>query len=98
MKRLSFFLGIFSVGLVAFLGLTGQFGGPQENSDLADVEEINLEPVDQNRMSYRSYDMIRGRLRFLLKGHMDASSGVVISPENLVNQTTLIDAVIELPV
>ncbi|MGB1660893.1 MAG: hypothetical protein ACPHP7_06440 [Planctomycetota bacterium] len=98
MKRLSFFLGIFSVGLVAFLGLTGQFGGPQENGDLSDVEELDLEPVNQNRMSYRSYDMIRGRLRFLLKGHMDASSGVVISPENLVNQTTLIDAVIELPV
>ena len=98
MKRLSFFLGIFSVGLVAFLGLTGQFGGQNENSDFSEVEEVDLNPVDQNRMSYRSYDMIRGRLRFLLKGHMDASSGVVISPENLVSQTTLIDAVIELPV
>ena len=98
MKRLSFFLGIFSVGLVAFLALTGQFGGKDTDGEFADTDEVDLEPVEQNRMSYRSYDLIRGRLRFLLKGHMDNSSGVVLSAENLVSQTTLIDAVIELPV
>ncbi|MAJ29166.1 hypothetical protein CBD41_07095 [bacterium TMED181] len=98
MKRLSFFLGIFSVGLVAFLVLTGQFGGREETDEFSDSDEIDINPLNQNRMSYRSYDMIRGRLRFLLKGHMDSTSGVVISPENLVRQTTLIDAIIELPV
>jgi len=97
MKRLSFFIGIFSVGLVAFLILTGQFTGSGSERSDSEAEEIDLNPVEKNRMSYRSYDLIRGRLRFLLKGYMDNSSGVVLSAENLVRQTTLIDAVIELP-
>ena len=54
MKRLSFFLGIFSVGLVAFLVLTGQFGGREETDEFSDSDEIDINPLNQNRMSYRS--------------------------------------------
>ena len=47
MKRLSFFLGVFSMGLVAFLVLTGQFGSSEENSTLPSFELEELAPLDQ---------------------------------------------------
>ena len=49
-------------------------------------------------MTFRSHDPIRGRLRFVLKGDLDISSGVTFSSENLTQQRTLVDTTIELPV
>ncbi|MEC9476297.1 MAG: hypothetical protein VX764_04590 [Planctomycetota bacterium] len=97
MKRLSFFLGVFSVGLVAFLLLTGQFGSPEIDPS-SSTEPDRFPEVKQNRVTHHSYDYTLGRLRFTLRGEMDLSSGVVLSPENLVSQRALIDATIELPV
>jgi len=97
LKRLSFFLGVFSVGLVVFLLLTGQFGGLESGSESTTAAE-NFPTVEQNRVTHHSYDYSLGRLRFTLRGQMDLSSGVVLSPENLISQRALIDATIELPV
>ena len=97
MKRLSFFLGVFSVGLVVFLLLTGQFGGLESGSESTTAAE-NFPTVEQNRVTHHSYDYSLGRLRFTLRGQMDLSSGVVLSPENLISKRALIDATIELPV
>ena len=98
MKRLSFFLGVFSMGLVAFLVLTGQFGSSEENSTLPSFELEELAPLTRNQVTFRSHDPIRGRLRFVLKGDLDISSGVTFSSENLTQQRTLVDTTIELPV
>ncbi len=97
-KRLSFFLGVFSMGLVAFLVLTGQFGSSEENSTLPSFELEELAPLTRNQVTFRSHDPIRGRLRFVLKGDLDISSGVTFSSENLTQQRTLVDTTIELPV
>ncbi|MDE0960659.1 MAG: hypothetical protein OSB09_07750 [Planctomycetota bacterium] len=97
MSRLAFFLGVFSVGLVVFLLLTGQFQGRDES-----FEEVEPEPEvdvsEQNRVTHHSYDYSLGRLRFTLRGLVDLSSGLVLSPNNLVNQRDLLDASIEMPV
>ncbi len=97
MKRISFFIGVFSVGLVVFLLLTGQFGGIGASEEETTTGDAFPE-VTQNRVTHHSYDYSLGRLRFTLRGLMDLSSGVVLSPENLISQRTLIDATIELPV
>ncbi|MGE4619600.1 MAG: hypothetical protein AAEJ04_07310, partial [Planctomycetota bacterium] len=97
MKRISFFLGVFSVGLVVFLLLTGQFGGLESASNVDPAAETFPE-VEQNRVTHHSYDYSLGRLRFTLRGEMDLSSGLVLSADNLVSQRALLDATIELPV
>ena len=97
MSRLAFFLGVFSVGLVVFLFMTGQFSASDENQ--AGVSPI--EPIDQtdlNRVTHHSYDYSLGRLRFTLRGEVDLTSGVVLSPESLVSQRDLLSASIEMPV
>ena len=97
MKRISFFLGVFSVGLVVFLLLTGQFGGIGASEEETTTGDAFPE-VTRNRVTHHSYDYTLGRLRFTLRGLMELSSGVVLSSENLISQRTLIDATIELPV
>lgn len=97
MSRLAFFLGVFSVGLVVFLFLTGQFSISDENPDgVSPIEPI--ETTDLNRVTHHSYDYALGRLRFTLRGEVDLTSGLVLSPENLVSQRDLISASIEMPV
>jgi lipopolysaccharide export system protein LptA len=97
LSRLAFFLGVFSVGLVVFLFLTGQFSISDENPDgVSPIEPI--ETTDLNRVTHHSYDYALGRLRFTLRGEVDLTSGLVLSPENLVSQRDLISASIEMPV
>ena len=97
MKRLAFFLGVFSVGLVVFLLLTGQFQGTEETFENIETEPP-LETIEQNHVTLPFYDYSLGRLRFTLRGLIDLSSGLVLSPDNLVNQSDLLDASIEMPV
>ncbi|RTZ88461.1 MAG: hypothetical protein DSY92_10990 [Planctomycetota bacterium] len=97
MSRLAFFLGVFSVGLVVFLFLTGQFSISDENPDgVSPIEPI--EPIDRNRVSAPFYDYSFGRLRFILRGEVDLTSGLVLSPDSLESQRDLLSASIEMPV
>ena len=97
MSRITFFLGVFSIGLVAFLFFTGQFQGtPEEPLEGFDLEP--LLPSDQNRVVHHSHDYSLGRWRYTLRGRIDLSSGVVLSPDTLIRQKDLLDVTIEMPV
>ena len=97
MSRITFFLGVFSIGLVAFLFFTGQFqGAPEEPLEGFDLEP--LLPSDQNRVVHHSHDYSLGRWRYTLRGRIDLSSGVVLSPDTLIRQKDLLDVTIEMPV
>ena len=97
MRRFTFFLGVFSVGLVVFLLLTGQFQGTEETFENIETEPP-LDATEQNHVILPFYDYSLGRLRFTLRGLVDLSSGLVLSPGNLMNQSDLLDASIEMPV
>ncbi|HIG05772.1 MAG TPA: hypothetical protein EYQ08_08610 [Planctomycetes bacterium] len=97
MRRFTFFLGVFSVGLVVFLLLTGQFQGTEETFENIETEPP-LDATEQNHVVLPFYDYSLGRLRFTLRGLVDLSSGLVLSPGNLMNQSDLLDASIEMPV
>jgi len=88
LRRFTFFLGVFSVGLVVFLLLTGQFQGTEEPIENTETEPP-LDVTEQNHVTHRSYDYSLGRLRFTLRGLVDLSSGLVLSPDNLVNQRAI---------
>ncbi len=97
MSRLAFFLGVFSVGLVVFLFMTGQFSATDDNPEGASpIEPIDL--TELNRVSAPFYDYSLGRLRFILRGEVDLTSGLVLSPDNLNSQRDLLSASIEMPV
>ena len=100
MKRFSFFLAVFSVGLMTFMVLTGQFYkmfGDNEPAG-ATVPEVPTIETGGNRLVYRNYDFKAGRLRFTVEGVMASSGGLVLSPESLQQQREINDARISIPI
>lgn len=106
MKRFSFFLAVFSVGLLLFLLLTGQFGTltggggpPPEGGGTAATEPIQEPSRGEKRITYHKHDYERGRLEFTLRGAIEGSSEMRISsnPEELGQPRALRDAELEIP-
>jgi len=106
MKRFSFFLAVFSVGLVLFLLLTGQFGrlsrdgGSSREEAATPIETLPGGPTrGEKRITYQEYDYDRGRLVFTLRGAIEGSSEMRITsnPEELGQARALRDAEVEVP-
>lgn len=106
MRRFSFFIAVFSIGLVLFLLLTGQFGklfqGAGGDRDTAtettDAPESPFDAVDENIITYHNHDYDRGRIRFTIRGSIDGSSELNVSPQAINQQRTLSNAQVEIPI
>ncbi|MFQ5653995.1 MAG: hypothetical protein ACE5GW_04610, partial [Planctomycetota bacterium] len=102
MKRFSFFLAVFSVGLVVFLLLTGQFGklfrAGEENGDGSSASRQEEPEETRNVVTYYNHDYEKGRVRFSLRGVVDGSSSLKLNLDNISSQRSLSDAVLEIPI
>ncbi len=105
MKRFSFFLAVFSVGLVMFLLLTGQFGKLFQGSSSRDGEswgrmEAPEHPAAGEKLiTYHKHDYDRGRLQFTLRGEIEGPGELLLTPnaESMDKPKMLRDAKLEIP-
>jgi hypothetical protein len=102
MKRFSFFLAVFSVGLLLFLLLTGQFGKLFQGR-ASDGEGVPIGGPDrpgdgERRITHHKHDYDRGRLQFTLKGVLEGEADYLMSmTQNMDQERTLRDAIVEVP-
>lgn len=103
MKRFTFFISIFSVGLVLFLFFTNQFGrlfdsGAGNEPKPAWIEEAQR-AGEKNRVTFRKRDRANGRLQFIVQGDLDdQGSGTGFDMANLQQSQALRNAEIQFPV
>lgn len=101
MKRFSFFLAVFSVGLVLFLVVTGQFGRLFRGTDSSEpvpswVRESQL-ASEGNKVVYLKKDWGK-RVVFRLEGYLDEVTGLGVQfGEQVSAPTTLTRARIVIP-
>lgn len=98
MKGFSFFVGVFSAGLVIFLFFTGQFSalftGPDGSVGGAEWTEP-FDSEDVNRVNHTSIDPDAGRVQFTLSGDLDQEA---IRIDEIDTANTLSNAVITIPI
>lgn len=100
MKRFSFFLAVFSIGLMTFMILTGQFYKMFGDGEASETQPPAILPETDraNRLTYHDYDYEAGRKRFTVEGEMASSGGLVLSPESLQQQRQINNARISIPI
>jgi len=106
MKRFSFFLAVFSIGLVGFLLMTGQFGalftgGAGVISDAEPTRPFPDHPMrrsGKNEITIHKPDYERGRTLLTLRGELEGSTEVAIDPTGFKPRRTLINARVEIPI
>ncbi|MCA8962067.1 MAG: hypothetical protein KDC38_16185, partial [Planctomycetes bacterium] len=97
MRRIGLFLGVFSVGLVLFMALTGQLSRfIQEDRDPFDGSAWS-DADDENVVVIQNADAKNGRVRFKLRGVIDSSEPLKINDARVRKPATLRDTVLEMP-
>ncbi|MEM7168067.1 MAG: hypothetical protein AAF581_21635 [Planctomycetota bacterium] len=102
MRRFTFFISVFSVGLVMFLAFTNQFGrifhGDEESAKKPDwIEKAQQETGSRNRVKFQKTDRTNNRLQFELRGDLEDPNGTAIDMSNMTEPQVLTNAVITLP-
>ena len=103
MKRFSFFLAVFSVGLVLFLLLTGQFGkmfsgrtGEPETPIAGPEGGTGIPEENRNEVTFHKHDYTKGRLQMTIRGVIEEDD-LPMSTEVISRQRTLRDARLSVP-
>ena len=101
MRRLGFFLAVFSVGLVVFLISTGQLsklftGGSGDGAPLPTVQGDSDGPTT---FTFHYEDTKTGRLIFSFRGEIDDLAGIQVNlPTIKEHEWTMQRAVMEIPI
>ncbi|MEM7260718.1 MAG: hypothetical protein AAF488_01920 [Planctomycetota bacterium] len=98
MRRFGLFVGVFSVGLVLFMALTGQLSRfIQEDRDPFASDDWADDSTRHNQVVIYDPDVKNGRPRFSLRGVIDSSEPLKINDTQMGKRATVRDAVLEMP-
>lgn len=106
MKRFSFFLAVFSIGLLLFLLITGQFGSmfsgkstsvtEPGGSDEAETPLV-VEP-EKNLVTHHVHDYDKGRVRMTVSGEIEGENQLSVLGGGIGDPRTLVNAKVEIPI
>ncbi len=98
MRRIGLFLGVFSVGLVLFMALTGQLNRfIQDERDPFSSTAWDSGDPRKNDVEIHVPDMKNGRDRFTIRGVIDSNEPLQINDTQIRKRAMLRDTVLEMP-